>query len=705
MKCNFQIVLALLFWMYSPLAFSQTKEIDSLKRAIAIATADTNRINLLNELSYNLYMSFEYDSSLAYGNKALKMAREIGYEKGEGYALLYISCSTGDRGEFGRSDSLTNAAARIAQKVKDKRLLGLIYHSFAGLQMIQNHFNQALKKYDTALKYYKEIGDKKLIALIMRAEGMTHFMNDNYPEAIRYTYEALKYFEEIKDEAKMAECYAYIGFIYKEHGDYEEAIKNYSKAMHIYQLLDQKPVSSTYHQYDIADLQAQMGEIYLKQGDLEKAVAHYSFVVQILEANMKSFDFVGVQVVCYSHTARGYELMGDLAQKKGDIQLMKSYLSKAENNYERALEASRQPPAYNNLIADALVCLAKLRVRRKEYPRAESMFQEALALSSESQYKYQKRDIYLGLSSLYESLGNEAKAFANYKKYILYRDSIANEESNRKIEGYKAQFEFGKQDDKIRLLTAENDVKTILASKQKQQKSIAYGVMVVILLTGGYGFYRYRRKKKQQRQQAVLSERLRISSELHDEVGATLSGIAMYSHLTKEQMKAGQTAAIERSLDIMQESSVQMVDKLNDIVWFINPQQDSLQQLITRLEEYATTMAAIKNMQVMITVPGKLHDLHLPVENRRNIYLFCKEAINNAVKYSGGTILQLVVIESAEGIEFSVSDNGKGFDAVMVRRGNGLENMQKRADEIGAKLVLQSKEMEGASVSLQYKLN
>jgi signal transduction histidine kinase len=169
-------------------------------------------------------------------------------------------------------------------------------------------------------------------------------------------------------------------------------------------------------------------------------------------------------------------------------------------------------------------------------------------------------------------------------------------------------------------------------------------------------------------------------------------------------MKTGETAAIEKSLNVMQQSSSQMVDKLNDIVWFINPEQDSLQKLVIRLEEYATDMAAIKNMQVKITVPEKIEDINLPVESRRNIYLFCKEAINNAVKYSNATLLELTVKETAGKLEFSVSDNGNGFDAVMVRRGNGLENMQKRADEIGAKLLLQSKENEGSSVSLQFKI-
>jgi signal transduction histidine kinase/ligand-binding sensor domain-containing protein len=215
---------------------------------------------------------------------------------------------------------------------------------------------------------------------------------------------------------------------------------------------------------------------------------------------------------------------------------------------------------------------------------------------------------------------------------------------------------------------------------------------------------KYEMKKSAENQQAVMNERLRISKELHDEVGATLSGIAMYSQLTKEQINHADTSEVEKSLNIMQQNAGEMVNKLNDIVWLINPDKGTLQKLIQRLEEYATDMAMIKNMQVKVNVPAHLAEHSLPMESRRNIYLFCKEAINNAVKYSNGTLLQLDIKEANNTLEFSVSDNGKGFDAVMVRRGNGLDNMQKRADEIGAKLVLQSKKEEGCLVSMQFKI-
>ncbi|MES2774622.1 MAG: two-component regulator propeller domain-containing protein [Bacteroidota bacterium] len=209
---------------------------------------------------------------------------------------------------------------------------------------------------------------------------------------------------------------------------------------------------------------------------------------------------------------------------------------------------------------------------------------------------------------------------------------------------------------------------------------------------------------QEENSKAILKERMRVSSELHDEVGATLSGIAMYSHLTKEQIKINNISGVENSLSVMQQSSSQMVDKLNDIVWFINPDQDTLKQLVNRLEDYAISMAAIKGIKVKIQVPSEFDDLKMTGENRRNIYLFCKEAINNAVKYSDATNLELIISETDGKMQFSIKDDGKGFDEVLVRRGNGLENMQKRADEIGARLLLQSKINGGVSVSMLYQM-
>lgn len=210
--------------------------------------------------------------------------------------------------------------------------------------------------------------------------------------------------------------------------------------------------------------------------------------------------------------------------------------------------------------------------------------------------------------------------------------------------------------------------------------------------------------EKLQSQLAVENLRNKISGELHDDLGSTLSGISMYSHIINSLVQSGNYEQVKESAGIIQKSADEMTQHLGDLVWSINPDHDTLQKLIEKLEEYARDMAAVKNMQVGIVVEEDSKSIALPLESRRNIYLFCKEAINNAVKYSNGSLLELVVRKSTGRLEFSVTDNGNGFNAEMIKRGNGLNNMQKRADQMGAILIVQSKIDEGTRVSLQYKI-
>ncbi len=225
-------------------------------------------------------------------------------------------------------------------------------------------------------------------------------------------------------------------------------------------------------------------------------------------------------------------------------------------------------------------------------------------------------------------------------------------------------------------------------------------LMALLLIAGLYSLYRYRLKQIKE----VFAVRTKISQDLHDEVGATLSGISLYSHLTREQVRTNQTTEVEKSLSVIQQSASDMVSRLSDIVWVVNPQHDSLQKLLQKLEEVGTDMAMTSNIKMQVNVEPGIAALKLPMEDRHSIYLICKEAINNAVKYSQATELALSVNAVDHSVQFLVKDNGKGFDISKVKKGNGLDNMQKRADEIGANLTFQSTLNEGALVSLQYKI-
>ncbi len=201
-----------------------------------------------------------------------------------------------------------------------------------------------------------------------------------------------------------------------------------------------------------------------------------------------------------------------------------------------------------------------------------------------------------------------------------------------------------------------------------------------------------------------INERLRISRELHDDVGSTLSGIVLYSHLAEDQVQAQQTGEVKNSLNKIQHSANDMVSRLNDIVWAVNPDHNSLKKLVQKLEEYATEMAMVKNIKVQVNIPESIAALKLPVEILHNIYLLFKEAINNSVKYSNASSLELSVRHLNHLMEFILRDNGEGFDMVTIKKGNGIMNMQKRAEEIGGEFCIKSSISGGTTVSLKSKI-
>lgn len=198
----------------------------------------------------------------------------------------------------------------------------------------------------------------------------------------------------------------------------------------------------------------------------------------------------------------------------------------------------------------------------------------------------------------------------------------------------------------------------------------------------------------------VEKSRNQLSMELHDSIGSEISGIAMYSHLTKRQLQLQDFTGVEHSLTVMQHSSAQIVNKLNDMIWLMNPEKYTTAELNIKLEDYARNMAAAKNMHVLFTGNMK-SDNTLTFEQRHNIYLFCKEAINNAIKYSEGSELQFTINQTGEYIEYIIADNGKGFDPDITKAGNGLKNMRQRAADIGADFSIQSLPGKGCVVTLR----
>lgn len=206
------------------------------------------------------------------------------------------------------------------------------------------------------------------------------------------------------------------------------------------------------------------------------------------------------------------------------------------------------------------------------------------------------------------------------------------------------------------------------------------------------------------RVQELASERGRISAELHDDLGSTLSGISMYSYLAAHQLKSSDLKHAKNSLQIIQNNAQELVQKISEIVWLLHSQPDSFQKMTQRLYEYAISMTASKKIALNYHISNNLQDIYLPAESIKHIYLICKEAINNSVKYSDATYLSIEMKNIQNHLQIEIKDRGKGFESEKYNMGNGLVNMKKRAETIGAYFDIISNLALGTKIELRLTL-
>lgn len=219
-----------------------------------------------------------------------------------------------------------------------------------------------------------------------------------------------------------------------------------------------------------------------------------------------------------------------------------------------------------------------------------------------------------------------------------------------------------------------------------------------------YALYRYR--LAQQLKLALVRDR--IARDLHDEIGSTLSSVALFSEVAKRQGAAGADVKLAM-LDRISQSTGQMMESMNDIVWAVNSRNDDLLHVVQRMNEFAGRMAEAGGFTLHMDQQGFDPDRVLTMTQRKNLYLIFKEAVNNAAKYARCRTLTVRITTAPRHLHLRVSDDGAGLSASTngngaVPGGNGLRNMQVRAAEIHGALHVTSAPGAGTTIDLRFPL-
>lgn len=226
-----------------------------------------------------------------------------------------------------------------------------------------------------------------------------------------------------------------------------------------------------------------------------------------------------------------------------------------------------------------------------------------------------------------------------------------------------------------------------------------YTLVVLLVGAGMYAWSRYRIAQAL-KLQAV---RNRIASDLHDEVGSSLSSITIGSRLASS-LSPVENEQLHKLLARIGETSSESLRSISDIVWAIDPKNDEGEALVKRMRRIASELLESKGIDVSFDVGGGVEDLKLPMNARKEIVLLYKEAVHNASKYSGAQLVQVSLQRRNGSLAVSVKDDGRGFDLALHPDGHGLGSMKRRAQQLGAELILRSAPGLGTLVGVEVDL-
>ena len=219
--------------------------------------------------------------------------------------------------------------------------------------------------------------------------------------------------------------------------------------------------------------------------------------------------------------------------------------------------------------------------------------------------------------------------------------------------------------------------------------------------TIAYAVYRYRLARLLELEKV----RTRIATDLHDDIGSSLSQIAILTEVVRQKVGSN---GVSEPLNLIADTSREMVDSMSDIVWAINPNKDHLSDLIQRMRRFAEDVLDAKEIVYKFDLPQNVKDLPLGADMRREVYLMFKESVNNLVKHSEAKRAEFEIKIENSNLIVTIKDDGRGFDVSEKLNGgangfggNGLINMRRRAANLGGSFEIESAPEKGALIVLK----
>ncbi|NND51120.1 MAG: tetratricopeptide repeat protein [Flavobacteriaceae bacterium] len=637
------------FLLFLSVISVNAQNLDSLLTVARGHQDDSTKIRMINKVAFS-YIFNNTDKALEVINEGEELAKASGFNFG-------ITELTNTKGIYmdvtGQSDSAQfyfTKGLNLSKQFQFRSIEVMCTNNLGMFNWNRGNFQEALNYFFEALRMNDESGDEKTRSIYLNNIGLIYQEMLLIEKALDYHQQAYDLRVKYNDEKNQAASLNNIGICLKELNRLQQAEATFKKGLRVAKASD-----NLRDYYKMLD---NLGNVYQLQNKTNEAIQSYLNALDVPEElgrNEKS------ALATYSNLIRAYNKI---------------------NKPDEALKIAEK--------GEAIL---------KKYP----------------QYNNDNEDFYLNSAESYYMLKNFRKARSYTEKFVNIKDSVFSEQNAKAVADLEIKYETEKKEKQILTQRADLAEKELKITKKN---TLIYGLSLLALVLGflGYLFYNQQKlknaqlKKENELKNALLQiethnklqeQRLRISRDLHDNIGAQLTFIIS----SIDNLKYGfniNDDELTSKLDSIGSFTSDTIYELRDTIWAMNKSEITFDDLHSRISNYIEKADLSSSKTNFNFELGESVDENINFSsiNGMNIYRIIQEAVNNAIKYAEAKQISVNLKQAKDRLSISVSDDGKGFDPNNVDLGNGLNNMKKRALDLDALFQLTSAPGKGTVISL-----
>ena len=508
---------------------------------------------------------------------------------------------------------------------------------------------------------------------LITRQAEVYYYNNLQQLGLQESRRGLVMAEALNNNLLLADSYNFLGLFYMNIDSTALSVAFYKKGLLFTQnYLDSRKYISLSQPHH---LHGNLAEAYYKLGEYDSALFHnYRSLNKASENNLER----GI-AVAYSGL--------------GDVYSAKHADDSALNNYKKGAEISMR----SGDIDVALVCnggLANSSYELQDWVGVEQNLKMGFALlqtNTNINRFYALRFLNTAIE-LYRKLGKPANLVRAVElKSVIEKANI--EDNNRQIQTI---LNAGLENEKriLSMQVAEAERKKELANTR-----LGLALIGITLLAISFLVYRYYQNQKL----AISKIRQKISQDLHDDIGASLSSLQIYGAIAEQFVASNPAKTIEMVGKISTQSK-EIMENMNDIVWSMKT-SDSNTSIEIKIKNFAATLLADSNIEFKCSIMPDAAVVITGITARKNVLLIAKEALNNIAKYSRAKNAKLSLKIVQKDLVLLIEDDGIGFEEERICRGNGLENMEQRTKELNGVFDIHSMAGVGTAIKAVFPIS